>query len=305
MINKKKKTHKRKILLIIKLALVLALGHVIIKTAVMPQNSKLTLAPKSAGGSEKVVNTKPLRDASATEPDYSAILKRDIFGSQGTATSQAKTLPVDDSVITASQSKDDELGIALIGTIAGSPALSRAIIKDLKTNVLSQYKTGQAIKNASIQSIERDRIVLLHKGRQKVLDLRTKEFAASGSDSGRSGAPVHANAAKTVGIKPQARPLNTFADKLRHTAIMLPKAKVEPHSVAGEVEGLRISDLDNVEGAKDLGLRDGDVIRAINGHRLNSKQKAFQIAMKARSQDVLDIELKRDDEIKKFSLPLK
>jgi type II secretory pathway component PulC len=56
---------------------------------------------------------------------------------------------------------------------------------------------------------------------------------------------------------------------------------------------------------EDLGLRDGDVIRAINGHRLSSKQKAFQIAMKARSQAALSVELQRDNKIKKFSLPLK
>jgi len=87
--------------------------------------------------------------------------------------------------------------------------------------------------------------------------------------------------------------------------MLLPKATVEPHSVAGEVEGLRVTDLDNIGGAQDLGLRDGDVIRAINGHRLDSKQKAFQIAMKARSQATLSVELMRDNKIKTFSLPLR
>ena len=66
-----------------------------------------------------------------------------------------------------------------------------------------------------------------------------------------------------------------------------------------------MTDLENIDGAKDLGLREGDVIRAINGQRLDSKQKAFQIAMKARSQATLSVELMRDNEIKTFSLPLR
>ncbi|UCF13980.1 MAG: hypothetical protein JSW59_11260 [Phycisphaerales bacterium] len=304
MINKKSKTNRRKVLLIIKLALVLALGHVIIKTAVMPQRARVTLSPNTAGGSENhtAVNLPAVSDAPA--PDYSAILERDLFGGRDTESNQAKAL-ADERVVIAPQSEDDELGIALLGTVAGSPVVSRAIIKDLKTNVLGQYRTGDTIQTASIHSIEKDRVVLLHRGRRKVLDLRAKEFAASEAGSGRSTATVQAKASEQAGIKPPMRPLNAFADKIRHTAIMLPKAKVEPHCVAGEVEGLRISDLDNIGGAEDLGLRDGDVIRAVNGHRLNSKQKAFQIAMKARSQAALDIELMRDDEIKKFSLPLK
>lgn len=305
MISKKNKTHKRKILLIIKLALVLALGHLIIKTAVIPQDTRFTLAPNSAGGSEKLANIEPSLTSESVTQDYSAILKRDLFGCQDATMRQAKSMPIEEPIVKAPQSEDGELDIALIGTIAGSPALSRAVIKDLKTNVLGMYKTGDAIQNASIQSIENDRVVLLHKGRRKVLEQRTKEFAVNAADSGKATAPIQASASKPVGIKPPARSLNTFVDKLKSAAIMLPKAKVEPHSVAGEIDGLRISDLDKIEGAEDIGLKEGDVIRAINGHRLNSKQKAFQIAMKARSQSALDIELMRDDEIKKFSLPLK
>lgn len=301
MISKKNKTYERKILLFIKLALVLALGHVVIKTAITPQNARLKLPPNSAGGSEKTTTFEKPSASRAEVRDYSAILKRDLFGGQGKA-AEAKGPVVENSAVSVPQSEDDELGIALIGTIAGSPALSRAIIKDIETNVLGQYKTGDTVQSASIQSIEKDRVVLLHNGRRKVL---AQEFKANEGAGVRAAKTVQANAPKTVKIKKPVKPLDTFADKLKSAAMMLPKAKVEPHSVAGEVDGLRISDLDNIEGAKDLGLKEGDVIRAINGHRLNSKQKAFQIAMKARSQAALDIELMRDDEIRKFSLPLK
>jgi type II secretion system protein C len=289
-------------LLLIKLALVLALGHVIIKTATMPQRARLKLAPSSAGASEKGKTVDKPPASAAEAPDHSGVLTRNLFGGQDRATGKAISPPVADSLAAASKGEDDELGLALIGTIAGSPALSRAIIKDLETNVLGHYKTGDKVQSAIIRSIEKDRVVLFHEGRRKVLG---QEFMTIEETGSRATEPIQTNASKPVVIKPPQRGLNTLADRLRHTALMLPKAKVEPHSVAGEVDGLRISDLDDIEGAEDLGLKEGDVIRAINGHRLNSKQKAFQIAMKARSQAALDIELMRDDEIKKFSLPLK
>ena len=304
--KRKGRTYKRKIVLFIKLMLVLILGHVIIKTTVMPQHVGEAFVPSSAGGGENpaaveaaVVGDNPL-------PDYSEIFERDLFGSRVSLPRGDQSMPDDgaNSVLPS----EDELAIALLGTVAGSPAISRAIIKDLETNAFGQYKTGQTVLNASIESIEKDRIVLLHRGRRKVLYLRNPEFERGDSDSAQT--TLQANAPQppvdaSPSPSPSPSPVATFVDNLRRAATLLPKATVEPYSAAGEVEGLRITDMENVEGAKDLGLREGDVIRAINGHRLDSKQKAFQIAMKARSQAGLDIELMRDNKIKTFSLPLR
>ena len=296
-------THRRRFLLVIKIMLVLILGHVIIRTTVMPQRVGETFAPNSAGGGENAAAVETAVAGDNPAPDYSEIFERDLFGSRVSALHPDQSVPADNGASSALPT-EDELEIALLGTVAGSPAISRAIIKDLETNVLGQYKTGETVLTASIESIEKDRIVLLHRGRRKVLYLRTPESGRGESDNAQ--ATLQANAPQSsVGASPRPRPVATFADKLRHTAMLLPKATVEPYSVAGEVEGLRVTDLENIGGAQDLGLRDGDVIRAINGHQLNSKQKAFQIAMKARSQATLSVELMRDNRIRTFSLPLR
>jgi len=85
----------------------------------------------------------------------------------------------------------------------------------------------------------------------------------------------------------------------------LKEATIEPHVIDGQVEGLRIANLENIKEAKELGLKNGDVIRAVNGHRLTSKQKAHQIFKKVRSQAVISLELLRDDETKKLSFDLR
>jgi len=298
----RKRTHKLRVWLIFKLMLVLMLGHVIMRTTLMPRHAGEMFAPNSAGGGENpaaveaaVVGDNPL-------PDYSEIFERDLFGSRVSVPRGDQSMPDDgaNSVLPS----EDELAIALLGTVAGSPAISRAIIKDLETNAFGQYKTGQTVLTASIESIEKDRIVLLHEGRRKVLYLRNPEFERGDSDNAQT--TLQANAPQPpVDASPSPKLVATLTDRLRHTVTLLAKATVEPYSVSGEVEGLRITDLENIEGAKDLGLREGDVIRAINGQRLDSKKKALQTAMKARSQATLSVELMRDNKIETFSLPLR
>ncbi len=70
------------------------------------------------------------------------------------------------------------------------------------------------------------------------------------------------------------------------------------------VEGLRISDLDKIPMATTFGLKDGDIIRKVNGHRLTSKQQAFQVFKKARSEAVVNLELLSDDQIRELSFTL-
>lgn len=302
MTTKKGRARKRKLLLAVKLTLVLVLGHVIVRTTFKPQHAGETLAANAADCRDEKTAVEAPVVPDGPAPDYSAIVDRDLFGSRVSSSKAAKSAPLDHGVGSV-QPSDDELRIVLLGTVAGSPAISRAIIKDTETNVLGQYRTGDTVLSASIESIEKDRIVLLHRGRKRIVTLHSKKSAPEGAAGAR--VVVRANVPEPVTVTPAPKPRMTFADKFRHAAVMLPKATVESHTVEGKVEGLRLTDLENIEGVEDLGLREGDVIRAINGHRLNSKQKTFQIAMKARSQEALSVELMRDNKIRNFSLPLR
>ena len=300
MVKKNNKSNKHKALLVIKLAIVLILGYVVVKTVTMSQNMKEAMALKSAVGNENTAVVKPKSVPENTVQDYSAIVEQDIFGSSASALEVNEPLQVDNSAASI-WSGEEDLGIALLGTVAGSPEISRAIVKDLKTNVLNVYKTGDTIVSASVESIEKDGIVLLHDGQRRKINFSIKE-----SEKQETIIPevtMAKNATQEVKAQPAAKP--TFADKLRYAASMIPKANIEPHTIDGQVEGLRISGLEDIKGAEDLGLKNGDVIRAVNGQRLDSKQKAYQISRKARSQTAMNIELMRGNKIKAFSFSLR
>lgn len=298
--------YKHRALFVIKLALVLILGYVVIITVLMPQRTGEILVPSSAVGTEHITAVKPASFPDTPVDDYSVIVEQDIFGS---SLRTNKSL-LGDNGLGPALSAEEELGIALLGTVAGSPEISRAIIKDLETNVLSLYKIGDTVATAHIESIEKDVVVLIHQGQRKILELGTRESAArppvdKRHDADNVQGALSRNAAQAAETNPPAKSLTTPGAKLSDIEIMLTKAIIEPYMIDGQVEGLKITGLENIREAENLGLKNGDIIRTVNGHRLTSKQKAYQIFKKARSQEAMNIELLRDNETKTLSFSLR
>jgi len=291
--------YKHKALFVIKLALVLILGYIVLATVLMPQHMGEIFVPDSAVSTENITTVGPTSFPNTPFEDYSAIVEQDIFGSS----SRTNKSLMGDNGVSPALSAEEELGIVLLGTVAGSPEISRAIIKDIKTNKLSLYKTGDTVATAHIESIEKDVVVLLHQGQIKILELGTRESKQQDADN--TQAALSNSAAQAVETNPSANFHTSAGAKLRNIEIMLTNAVIEPYTIDGQVEGLRITGLENIKGAEDLGLKNGDIIRTVNGQRLTSKQRAYQIFKKARSQTAANIELLRGNETKTLSFSLR
>jgi general secretion pathway protein C len=294
--------YKHKALFVIKLALVLILGYIVLATVLMPQHMGEIFVPDSAVSTENITTVEPTSFPNTPFEDYSAIVEHDIFGNSASSLKTNKSLMGDNGVSPA-LSAEEELGIVLLGTVAGSPEISRAIIKDIKTNELSLYKTGDTVATAHIESIERDVVVLLHQGQRKILELGTRESKQQDADN--TQAALSNSAAQAAETNPSANFHTSAGAKLRNIEIMLTNAVIEPYTIDGQVEGLRITGLENIKGAEDLGLKNGDIIRTVNGQRLTSKQRAYQIFKKARTQTAANIELLRGNETKTLSFSLR
>lgn len=291
----------RKVLLVSKLALVLVLLYVFVTAVIIPQRPGKISVPSSAVGTETIRADKPGNPVDAAIGDYSAIVARNIFGDTGSPFGTNKS-SVNNNADSLIPSAEEELGLALVGTISGSPSVSRAIIQDIKTKVVSHFKMGQMVADARVMSIEQDAVILFHNGQRKVLSLRT----AGQSSVNRAGAPSTqiTNDKITKSNLPVKQTPAVIPTNLGYVEAILGEAVIEPFIAEGQVEGLRITGLEKIKGAKDIGLMDGDIIRTINGHRLTSKQKAYQVFMKARSQRSLSIELLRGNKTKELSFTL-
>ncbi|MFB0553226.1 MAG: hypothetical protein ACETWQ_07925 [Phycisphaerae bacterium] len=92
--------------------------------------------------------------------------------------------------------------------------------------------------------------------------------------------------------------LTKIRTKAKCVETILRKAIIEPYHINGQIEGLRITGLDKILLARDLLLKSGDIICAVNGHPLNSKRRAYEIFKRARKLPTMKIELLRDGKTK-------
>ncbi|MBA7468863.1 hypothetical protein ES707_04119 [subsurface metagenome] len=279
----------RKVLFISKLVLALVLVYVVI-IMLVPENAEKSSTPTSAKGGDAASVNQEMRSLDLSSKDYSEIIKSNPFDSSGQMSGAGKWSSA------AYQSVSEELGLALSGTVTGSPEVARAIIKDLKTGALELYKLDQIVAGARIESIEENAIVLVCDGQMTVLKLNI-------ADSGRQ-LPSAQTPDETSKVAKNDLTTNKAQIYAQYAEALLSDAVIKPHSVKGWGEGLQITNLENINISENLDLKNGDVILSVNGHQLTSKQKAFQVFKKAKAQTAIEIERLRDGNTKKLSFSM-
>lgn len=303
--KKDDKLYVCKVLFISKLGLVLLLGYVVVRTVILFGHKENGLAPASALGGDGICMSGTIEPSVLSLEDYTQVIERNMFNNSGRTADADKYASIR-NIANSESSVSEELGLALFGTISGNPLVARAIIKDLNTGVFDIYGMGQEVAGARIEGIYKDAVIFMHHGERKIL--RFNAPCSVGSDSDNTQAPlyqiVHKRDEAAQTDSPNKQNSVDIQTKIGRVRAMLQEAVVEPYVANGRVEGLMITGLDDIEGAEDLGLQDGDILRAVNGHPLTSKQKAYQILKKARSQAVIDLELLRGGETKRLSFAL-
>ena len=228
--------------------------------------------------------------------DYNAILERDLFGPMQ-ADEIHNGFPKDGLTASSEPIGERQLQLRLLGTVAGSEKVARAVIEDVKTKEQGLYKTGDVIQEARISKIERNRIILLRNGVQEILDLHVASPTEVASDTTvGSRADKESSVADAVKvISPTEREINkgAFLDKIGGMGAVLKTVEASPYVVDGQEEGLRITGIEGLSMARYVGFENGDVIQTINGQNVTDKRKTFQVLQKARSMPSSDIQILR------------
>jgi len=277
-----------KVVWLIKASLVVALAYGGFR-AITGRLHIAAFDPGSAVGEEKPSDTEPAKADVTAPTDYEAILQSNLFAGADNAADSRRSQALD------SMPSAEELGLRLVGAIAGGPAISRANIQDVKAKTTGVYRIGDTVASATIEAIQQDAVVLRQEGRQLILRLHAGTAGAETQPAAPAD-PKNEEKAPAQGKQATLPPV-----KADYVAEVFRKATIEPYVKNDKTEGLRITGLDKIPMAEMFGLRNGDIIRSVNGQQLTSKQKAFQVLMKARTQSKVDIELLRNGKSKDLS----
>lgn len=224
---------------------------------------------------------------------YKLILERNIVNSKTLSAATATNVA---SVVTVKEEKPP-VPVKLIGTVAGIDFFSYAIIEDpfQKTNKI--FRVDETIApGVKLLSIQRNRITILRDGKKE-------DVEAGGQDTpfpAQPRPPVNSSPAAMAppGISSPSQTTfvvdkSTVEEATQDMNKLLTQARLVPNFTAGVADGFRIFSIVPESLFEKAGLRNGDIIRSINGVEMKDPEKAFQVYQLLKDSDKFAIDLMR------------
>lgn len=214
---------------------------------------------------------------------YAAIDKRDIFNS---APPPAPAPVVEAPVATPLKLK--LWGVAL----HQNGHSSYSIIEDLGAHKQGVYGIDAAVPGgATVKSIEWDKVILNHNGKDEVLELANKTIVAA-----KAGPAPAAAAPAATGSGIQSTGENEFTvpraevdSALENMSQLFTQIRAVPHFEGGQSIGFRLFAIRRGSLFDKIGLKNGDIITSINGSPMNDPGKALGLMQELRDASSLKV----------------
>jgi general secretion pathway protein C len=196
--------------------------------------------------------------------DFDAITDRNIFGSAEKVSEEIKKSEIEALEPTT-------LKVALLGTITDSHRNSVAIIEDKTNRKQDLYRVGDSVQDAVIKMIVRSKVVLRVGDKDEVL---TMVESSSSSEPERPGRiPTRERSiARTITLRQE-----DIEKSFENINDLLSQARIQPNLKDGVADGFRITGIKSGSIFRRMGLRNGDIIRTVNGSTVSSMDEAMAI----------------------------
>lgn len=186
----------------------------------------------------------------------------------------------------------------LMGTVTGPPNIARALILKKGEKQPGVYKLWKDLYGFNISGIESSKVYLKRNNETFTLNLFEKKEAASSdkSVSGDAEKPAGGVVQKNISrAEMQQKVMNNIDNAMQGI-------QAGPHRVNGQIEGFKLIRIRPYNILYEYGIRSGDIIKRINGKKVDSTEKLFNMwqGMKNESKMVIDVE--RNGQIITFEL---
>ncbi|MBI4640325.1 MAG: hypothetical protein HY731_06500 [Candidatus Tectomicrobia bacterium] len=237
---------------------------------------------------------------------YTIIQERNIFDSSQNLAPKAPppNLPPPPSKPVAASKERADLKLKLVGTVAGDPASSYAIIEDMSTRKQQLLRIGEKINGAELVSIERHKVTLRSDGEEKIL-LAFQETKPS-SPRPQAASKVQVSESAQSSQEPQESSIREVAENVfevsREEVVgaftnvneLMTSVRLVPHFEEGLPVGFQIGQIRSRGFLDRIGLRDGDVLMGINGMLITTPEQAFKAYQELQSASTIRVDVLRD-----------
>lgn len=203
-----------------------------------------------------------------------------------------------------------ELPLALVATIESSdPAYSMATIHDTETGVLGPFEVGEAIRpGVVLHAVDRGRILLRAGQDLSYLELpkpnerkkrRSNKKKKKKSTKRKKNPRAIPGAEEAIECKKDHCTVEReFVDRLiQKPALLAKQARIVPAVRDGETRGFKFYGIRPGSLPKLLGVKNGDLLMAVNGIDLDSMDRAMSLYTKLRRANHLSVRIQRKGKI--------
>ena len=234
----------------------------------------------TSGTTESTVSTK-------YSGDYAAIVGKNVFGSLVPQTAARPTAgPVKPVTVTK---------LVLVGTFVADGEAPFAIIEDDKKKTQDVFMLNESIfDQATLKSIFADKVEIERNGQIEVLVI--DDAPARTSDSTSSVATEGDTVIVDEGEVDRA---------LENLPLLLTQARAVPYFKEGRSIGLRMFAIKSGSLFEKIGLKNGDILKSINGNSLGDITQAMKLFETLKQERNIGVVVERDRQDREFKYQIR
>jgi len=158
------------------------------------------------------------------------------------------------------------------------------------------YRIGDNIAGADLIYIDSRRVIIQRNGKNESLSLKTEDLQKK-SERNTYGSSRARNSGRSNDLDADSHRI-VFKETLDQHLDILPQilkqAKTVPYIKDGRQAGFKVLEIDKRSIINDLGLKQNDVIRAVNGISVHNNKEALQAYQNLKTATAFQVDILRD-----------
>ena len=226
---------------------------------------------------------------------YQEIINRDIFN-----------IPPPPQAVGPVVEKID-LQLDLIGVSTASAGKSPYAIIANRRGEQGVFRLGQQVGDAGkLVEVDKDRVLIDHKGKRIALELPENELPSGveaavpelppqeeASTDDADAEPFEPNV-EDLGDNRYRIPRETLDHSMGNLSQILTQIRAIPNIQNGKTNGFALSEIEPGSDFDEMGLEEGDVLRAVNGQPMTDPAVAMQMMSSLRNANQISVQVLRD-----------
>jgi general secretion pathway protein C len=273
-------------LILINLLLLTGASYLGVSSFYQVVGTRLEVASPSVEGGEK--KAAPTRESVKPLAEYKIIGKRNLFKLKEKQAVTPVPVKVDIDAL-----QETKLQLKLWGTVTGMSQKAYAVIEDVKQRVQQLYHMGDAIQNAIVKEIHREKVILEVNGSLEVLQMEEIKGTAgvrkvSKRATRKKKQELQASEPKNISLKRER-----IDEAVNDLGSLMKQVRIRPHYKDGQSDGLTLSGIRSDSIFGEMGFRNGDVIVGVDGKNIESVDDALSLYENLQSADNVKVQIRR------------